>query len=326
MHVKTFESSVLGIRKKTSRKQTLKTCPECGLKAGNRQLECSGEGCTHVYRQPKPYKPKPYKYKKRRVQEEHQYPAYVREVTDLEPDGSKSINFAKALHAAHENATNELAGKCGADGMQMKVMEAIENSQSEYYPGEKYIWDPLMPTHGRMTVRQLLELKTKIQKRYLDELKNKEISFCCEGETLHGMPLRSLNRARCANAATALCRSGRPTLVGDFEQWKMPDGKYMVDGLNGHVYRQHGNEYRRLNETVCWNFYHSRGQDKSGYYHYFLFMADIVAIVGAGCFAASAVYFARKVYMEDPNVAEETGGVEISSNTETDYIQLLDHS
>ena len=55
-------------------------------------------------------------------------------------------------------------------------------------------------------------------------------------------------------------------------------------------------------------------------------MADIVAIVGAGCFAASAVYFARKVYMEDPNVAEETGGVEISSNTETDYIQLLDHS
>lgn len=74
------------------------------------------------------------------------------------------------------------------------------------------------------------------------------------------------------------------------------------------------------------NFYHSRGQDKSGYYHYFLFMADIVAIVGAGCFAASAVYFARKVYMEDPNVAEETGGVEISSNTETDYIQLLDHS
>lgn len=48
------ESSVLGKRKKTCR---LKKCPECGLKArSNRQLECSGEGCTHVYRQPKPYK------------------------------------------------------------------------------------------------------------------------------------------------------------------------------------------------------------------------------------------------------------------------------
>ena len=48
------EPPVLGKRKKTCR---LKKCPECGLKArSNRQLECSGEGCTHVYRQPKPYK------------------------------------------------------------------------------------------------------------------------------------------------------------------------------------------------------------------------------------------------------------------------------
>ena len=36
------------------------------------------------------------------------------------------------------------------------------------------------------------------------------------------------------------------------------------------------------------------------------------------------LYFAH--FREKTNVAEETGGVEISSNTETDYIQLLDHS
>jgi len=35
-------------RKKTDR---LKTCPECGLKAGsNRQLKCRGEYCEYVYR------------------------------------------------------------------------------------------------------------------------------------------------------------------------------------------------------------------------------------------------------------------------------------
>ena len=56
------------------------------------------------------------------------YGQYVRDVADLEPDGSKAINFAKALHAAHENANNELAGKCGEDAMQQKVMEAIENA------------------------------------------------------------------------------------------------------------------------------------------------------------------------------------------------------
>ena len=76
------------------------------------------------------------------------------------------------------------------------------------------------------------------------------------------------------------------------------------------------------------NFYHSGGQDESGYYAYFLFMADIVAVVGVVCFATSAVYMSRKVptgALENPNVADETGdGETTSSHTETDYIQLLD--
>ena len=74
------------------------------------------------------------------------------------------------------------------------------------------------------------------------------------------------------------------------------------------------------------NFLHNGGQNESGYYNYFLFMADIVGIVGAVCFAASGVYMLRvSKDAADSNVAEETIEFETTSNnTETDYIQLMD--
>lgn len=47
----TDADSTAGVQRKRKKTDRLKTCPECGLKAGsNRQLKCRGEYCEYVYR------------------------------------------------------------------------------------------------------------------------------------------------------------------------------------------------------------------------------------------------------------------------------------
>ena len=51
-----------------------------------------------------------------------------------------------------ENKNSDMHGKCGANDWQDCVCEQIEQSQNDYYPENKYEWDPLMPLNGKMTV------------------------------------------------------------------------------------------------------------------------------------------------------------------------------
>ena len=175
---------------------------------------------------------------------------YERNKSDLHEDGSKRIDFSKALHAAFTNKNSDMHGKCGANDYQDRVRKQIEQSQNAYYPEFKFEWDPFMPLNGTMTAQQVLDLKMKIKTRYENQLRAEEVDFVVDGKTKKGMLLVHLVRARCANAAAALNASGHPTLVGDFESWKLPKGKYMVEGATGIVYRSSKTNYIALKTRV----------------------------------------------------------------------------